>query len=109
MDYARQTMKKDRDETPLPSDAPLEKAGAQATDFVDTPFGQIAKRRKAKRRNQQTVGIAILMSGYMSLAVTADSDSGWLLIRVVGGFALLFTGFAVAIGPTIATILGDHD
>ena len=51
----------------------------------------------------------MLMLGYMSLAVTADTDTGWLLIRVVAGFALLFAGFAVAIGPLIASIFGDHD
>jgi hypothetical protein len=79
------------------------------TDFAETTFGQVAKRRKSKRRGQQIVGILMLMCGYMSLAVTADTDSGWLLIRVVGGFGLLFAGFAVAIGPLIASILGDHE
>jgi hypothetical protein len=43
------------------------------------------------------------------LAVTADTDTGWLLVRVVGGFGLLFAGFAVAIGPLVASIFGGHD
>jgi hypothetical protein len=55
------------------------------------------------------LGISMLLAGYMSLAVTADTDSAWLLIRVVGGFGLLFAGFAVGIGPFIASILGDHE
>lgn len=79
------------------------------TDFAETTFGQVARRRKSRRRGQQMVGILMLMAGYMSLAVTADSDSDWLLIRVVGGFGLLFGGFAVAIGPVVASIFGDHD
>lgn len=79
------------------------------TDFAETTFGQVAKRRKSRRRGQQVVGILMLMAGYMSLAVTADTDSGWLLIRVVGGFGLLFAGFGVAIGPVVASIFGDHD
>lgn len=85
------------------------KSDFHQTDFSETTFGQVAKRRKSKRRGQQIAGILMLMCGYMSLAVTADTDSGWLLIRVVGGFGLLFAGFAVAIGPLIASILGDHE
>jgi len=83
--------------------------GYTQTDFAETPFGLVARRRSAKRRVQKWVGILMLMSGYMSLAVSADTASDWLLIRVVGGFALLFTGFAVAISPIVASILGDHD
>ncbi|MDO9200030.1 MAG: hypothetical protein Q8K87_16540 [Hydrogenophaga sp.] len=85
------------------------KSDFHQTDFAETTFGQVAKRRKSKRRGQQIAGVLMLMAGYMSLAVTADTDSGWLLIRVVGGFALLFAGFAVAIGPLISSILGTHD
>lgn len=83
--------------------------GYSQTDFAETPFGLVARRRSAKRRVQKWVGILMLLSGYMSLAVSADTASDWLLIRVVGGFALLFTGFAVAISPIVASILGDHD
>ena len=62
-----------------------------------------------RRRWQQLAGILMLLAGYMSLAVSADSATEWLLLRVVGGFVLLFVGFAVAIGPTVAALLGDHD
>ncbi|MDO9483730.1 MAG: hypothetical protein U1A81_06045 [Hydrogenophaga sp.] len=79
------------------------------TDFSETTFGQVAKRRKSKRRGRQLVGVLMLLSGYMCLAVTADTESTWLLLRVVGGFGFLFAGFAVAIGPLISSILGTHD
>lgn len=102
-------MKKDFEETTFYADSTFGKVGKHQTDFAETTFGQVAKRRKSKRRGQQLVGILMLMAGYMSLAVTADTDTGWLLIRVVAGFGLLFAGFAVAIGPLIASILGDHD
>ena len=55
------------------------------------------------------VGLLLLLAGYASLAVSADTASEWLLLRVVGGFVLLFVGFTVAIGPTVAALLGDHD
>jgi len=54
-------------------------------------------------------GLLLLLAGYASLAVSADTASEWLLLRVVGGFVLLFVGFTVAIGPTVAALLGDHD
>jgi hypothetical protein len=81
--------------------------GYTLNNFAETPFGFVARRRSAKRRAQKWVGILMLMCGYMSLAVSADTATDWLLIRVVGGFALLFTGFAVAISPIVASILGE--
>lgn len=79
------------------------------SEFARSSFGQVAKRKKARRRGQQMLGVLMLLAGYMSLAVTADVATEWLLLRVVGGFALLFAGFAVAIGPLVASIFGDHD
>lgn len=102
-------MKNDTGGSTSQPDSSFGKPGEFNTDFAETPFGLVARRRSAKRRVQKWVGILMLMSGYMSLAVSADTASDWLLIRVVGGFALLFTGFAVAISPIVASILGDHD
>ena len=102
-------MKKDFEETSFHIDSGFGRPDRGDTDFAETTFGLVAKRRNSKRRMQKWVGILMLLAGYMSLAVTPDSDSDWLLIRVVGGFALLFTGFAVAISPIVASILGDHD
>lgn len=83
-------------------------------DFEDSAYARVSLHRalharKMRRRWQQLVGILLLLAGYMSLAVSADSATEWLLLRVVGGFVLLFVGFAVAIGPTVAGLLGDHD
>lgn len=83
-------------------------------DFEDSAYTRASLHRalharKMRRRWQQLVGILLLLAGYMSLAVSADSATEWLLLRVVGGFVLLFVGFAVAIGPTVAALLGDHD
>jgi hypothetical protein len=51
----------------------------------------------------------MLLAGYMSLAITPDAATEWLLVRIVVGFGLLFGGFAVSIGPWVAAIFGDHD
>ena len=64
---------------------------------------------RAVAGGQTNLGILLLLAGYASLAVSADTASEWLLLRVVGGFVLLFVGFTVAIGPTVAALLGDHD
>ncbi len=83
-------------------------------DFEDSAYARASlhralKVRKQRRRWQQLIGILLLLAGYASLAVSADTASEWLLLRVVGGFVLLFVGFFVAIGPTVAALLGDHD
>ena len=81
-------------------------------DFEDSAYARASLHRalhvrKMRRRWQQLVGILLLLAGYMSLAVSGDSATEWLLLRVVGGFVLLFVGFVVAIGPTVAGLLGD--
>lgn len=83
-------------------------------DFEDSAYTRASmhralRTRKLRRRWQQFAGILMLLAGYASLAVSADTASEWLLLRVVGGFVLLFAGFAVAIGPTVTAFLGDHD
>jgi uncharacterized membrane protein (DUF485 family) len=102
-------MKKDFDETTFYADSTFHPGDRQRPDFAPTEFGQVAQKRKSRRRGQQLLGVLMLLAGYMSLAVTADTDTGWLLVRVVGGFGLLFAGFAVAIGPLLASIFGGHD
>lgn len=66
-------------------------------------------RRKTRKRLQRIVGILMLLAGYMSLAISPDTATEWLLIRIVCGFGLLFAGFAVSIGPWVAAVFGDHD
>ena len=67
------------------------------------------RSRAARKRTQQLVGLLLLLFGYICLAVPAETASEWLLLRVVGGFVLLFVGFSVAIGPTVTALLGHHD
>ncbi|PWW47683.1 hypothetical protein [Melaminivora alkalimesophila] len=73
-------------------------------------LGQALRSQRARRRWQQVLGVALLLAGYVCLAVPADTPGDWLLLRVAGGFLLLFAGFAVAIGPLVSAILGtDHE
>jgi uncharacterized membrane protein HdeD (DUF308 family) len=85
------------------------KSDFEPSEFARSTFGQLAKRKKARRRGQQILGVLMLLAGYMCLAVTADTATDWLLLRVVGGFGLLFAGFAVAIDPIISSIFGGND
>lgn len=81
----------------------------RASEFHVSDAVRAAKRRRSRQRVQQTVGVLMLLAGYLSLAVAPDSEQSWVLIRVVVGFVLLFGGFAVAIGPTVSAIMGDHE
>ena len=82
------------------------------TDFEDSTRERrirTLRTRAARRRTQQLVGLLLLMAGYICLAIHSDSASDWLLLRVAAGFMLLFAGFAVAIGPTVSSLLSGHD
>ena len=62
-------------------------------DFEDSAYARASLHRalharKMRRRWQQLVGILLLLAGYMSLAVSADSATEWLLLRVVGVAAI---------------------
>lgn len=91
----------------------------QRTQFGESRFGNSTQaeirfqhalaRRKARKRMQRMVGILMLLAGYMSLAISPDTATEWLLVRIVIGFGLLFGGFAVSIGPWVAAVFGDHD
>ncbi|MEN9844564.1 MAG: hypothetical protein RLZZ612_2393 [Pseudomonadota bacterium] len=91
----------------------------RSTQFAESRFGDSIQtesrfqyalaRKKTRQRWQRAVGVLMLLAGYMSLAITPDVASEWLLVRIVVGFGLLFGGFAVSIGPWVAAIFGDHD
>ena len=83
--------------------------GFEDSAYTRASLHRALRARKQRRRWQQVAGILLLLAGYACLAVSADTASEWLLLRVVGGFVLLFVGFTVAIGPTVAALLGDHD
>ncbi len=73
----------------------------------DARLHQLLRLKRARRRWQQLLGVALLLAGYACLAAPAGTPGDWLLIRVAGGFVLLFVGFAVAIGPLMSALLGD--
>ena len=51
----------------------------------------------------------ILIGGYALLAVSPDTPSDWLMIRVFAGFGALMVGFVVAILPILKRITGGDD
>ena len=63
-------------------------------DFQDSAYTRASlhralRTRKLRRRLQHAAGILLLLAGYASLAVSADTASHWLLLRVVGGLSLI--------------------
>jgi len=80
--------------------------------MTDTNYDQLRVRYRARSiRRKVTIGIGLLllMAGYALLAVSPDTPSQWVLIRVFVGFALLFVGFAVAILPILSRLTGGDD
>lgn len=80
--------------------------------MTDTNYDQLRVRYRARtmrRRVTIGVGLLLLMAGYALLAVSPDTPSQWVLIRVFAGFALLFIGFAVAILPILSRLTGGDD
>jgi MFS family permease len=80
--------------------------------MTDTNYDQLRVRYRARtmrRRVTIGVGLLLLMAGYALLAVSPDTPSQWVLIRVFVGFALLFVGFAVAILPILSRLTGGDD
>lgn len=80
--------------------------------MTDTNYDQLRVRYRVRAiRRQATIGIGLLllMAGYALLAVSPDTPSQWVLIRVFSGFALLFIGFAVAILPILSRLTGGDD
>lgn len=56
------------------------------------------------------LGFAVLLSGYAVLAVSPETPTEWVLLRVVLGFALLVAGFSLSILPMLTHFTqGDDD
>ena len=80
--------------------------------MTDTNYDQLRVRYRAKsirRRVTVAIGLALLMAGYALLAVSPDTSSEWVLIRVFVGFALLFVGFGVAVLPILSRLTGGDE
>ena len=75
----------------------------------DDPHLAQQRRKQYWRRATIVLGIFVLMAGYALLAVSPDTPSDWVLIRVAAGFVLLFIGFGLTILPLLTrTLSGDE-
>jgi hypothetical protein len=82
---------------------------SDSTQAAESRFQYALARRKTRKRLQRIIGVSMLVAGYMSLAISPDTATEWLLTRIVIGFGLLFGGFAISIGPWVTAVFGDHD
>jgi hypothetical protein len=76
-------------------------------------YRQELRKRKSRHIMRQKIttwiGLLILIGGYALLAVSPDTPSDWLMIRVFAGFGALMVGFVVAILPILKRITGGDD
>jgi hypothetical protein len=76
-------------------------------------YRQELRKRKSRHIMRQKIstwiGLMILIGGYALLAVSPDTPSDWLMIRVFAGFGALMVGFVVAILPILKRITGGDD
>lgn len=80
--------------------------------MAESNFDQLRTRyrvRTARRRLTIAIGLVLLLAGYALLAVSPDTPSEWVLLRVFAGFGLLFVGFGVAVLPILTRITGGDD
>jgi len=70
---------------------------------------QRQRSKSVRRRVSLIVGLCLLITGYALLAVSPNTPTDWVMLRVVGGVALLFVGFATAISPFLAGLVGDDE
>lgn len=62
------------------------------------------RRNALRERGMQYLGGALLLSGYALLAVSPETPTEWVLLRVAFGFGLLFGGFGLAIMPWLSRV-----
>ncbi len=76
-------------------------------------YRQELRKRKSRHIMRQKIttwiGLLILIGGYALLAVSPDTPSDWLMIRVFAGFGALMVGFVIAILPILKKITGGDD
>jgi len=76
-------------------------------------YRQELRKRKSRHVLRQKittwVGLLILIGGYALLAVSPDTPSDWLMIRVFAGFGALMVGFVIAILPILKRITGGDE
>jgi hypothetical protein len=76
-------------------------------------YRQELRKRKSRHILRQKIttwiGLLILIGGYALLAVSPDTPSDWLMIRVFAGFGALMVGFVIAILPILKRITGGDE
>jgi uncharacterized membrane protein len=76
-------------------------------------YRQELRKRKSRHILRQKIttwiGLLILIGGYALLAVSPETPSDWLMIRVFAGFGALMVGFVVAILPILKRITGGDE
>ena len=76
-------------------------------------YRQELRKRKSRHVLRQKIttwiGLLILIGGYALLAVSPDTPSDWLMIRVFAGFGALMVGFVIAILPILKRITGGDE
>ena len=76
-------------------------------------FRQELRKRKSRHVLRQKIttwiGLLILIGGYALLAVSPDTPSDWLMIRVFAGFGALMVGFVIAILPILKRFIGGDE
>ncbi|MBU3739041.1 MAG: hypothetical protein FGM55_08825 [Rhodoferax sp.] len=80
--------------------------------MADYQYEYSRQRNRVVSRRRQVltwVGLVILFSGYVLLAVSPDTPSDWVLIRVFSGFVALFVGFGLAVVPILTRVTGGDD
>lgn len=70
-----------------------------------------AQRRAmvVRRRALMGTGAALMALGLLSLAVSPETESNIVLLRVVLGFGLLLGGFLLALGPLLVALTQEED
>jgi protein-S-isoprenylcysteine O-methyltransferase Ste14 len=76
---------------------------------ADSPRTSQQRKQQRRQRITQALGLLLLLSGYAALAVSPDTPSEWVLLRVVLGFALLLCGFGLAILPWLSRISSGEE
>jgi hypothetical protein len=76
-------------------------------------YRQELRKRKSRHILRQKIttwiGLLILIGGYALLAVSPETPSDWLMIRVFAGFGALMVGFVIAILPILKRITGGDE
>lgn len=73
---------------------------------MNSEFGELAQARYRTRTKRRkvfiVVGLLLIALGYLLMAVSPDTSTGWALFRVMAGLGCIIGGFGMAVLPLIA-------